>query len=232
MTATATRPVETSTPWWRELETLALILVAVLVLLAVLGALPWEQGWLESSAVLTGAASVWLLARNNVLGWWAGIVSVVLFGVLFFQVALYAEVGIQAVYLVTSAQAIWLWLRGGRHHTGRPVAYLPRRHWAWIVPAFIASWFSIHALLVQIGGALPLWDSLTTVMSLTAHLLLMFRFVNAWWIWISVDIIYIPLYLSRGLELTAILYAGFLMMAIAGLLHFRRLARQERSANA
>lgn len=211
----------TTLPW----ETVALITVSILLVLAATGVLPWEVGWLEAGAVLTGAVSVWLLARNDQWGWWIGIVSVVLFGALFLSVQLYAEVGIQAVYGVTSVYAIWLWLRGGERHDGRPVAYLAGKHWAWIVPVFGASWLALHALLVQINGALPFWDSLTTVMSLTAHLLLMGRFVNSWWLWVAVDVIYVPLYLSRGLTLTAVLYIGFFVMACAGWARFRSLAR-------
>ncbi len=237
MTTTASAPLTQPTPRrtrpaWLDFETAVFALMVVLVTLTVMNVLPWEVGLLEAGAVVTGAASVWLLARNSVWGWWIGIVSVILFGALFMQVALYAEVGIQGFYLITSIQAIWLWVRAGARGDGRPVTHLPRRHWLWIVPVFAASWIALHWVLVAIDGALPFWDSLTTMMSLTAHLLLMGRFVNAWWIWIAVDVIYVPLYLSRGLSLTAVLYVGFLVMATAGLIRFQRLARKHTTADA
>ena len=71
--------------------------------------------------------------------------------------------------------------------------------------------------------AAPYWDALTVVMSLTAHLYLMWRFVDSWYLWISVDVIYLPLYVSRGLALTAVLYAVFLVMSVGGLRRFRAL---------
>ena len=183
---------------------------------------------LEGVAVVTGALSVWLLARNQPIGWWIALVSISAFAVVFARVRLYAEVGIQVVYLVTSAQAIWIWLRGGGGGKERPVTHLPSRVWLWVAPLAVGAFFALRWVLVSVGGAAPFWDALTTVLSLVAHVLLMFRMVESWWIWIAVDVIYVPLYLSRGLALTAALYVGYLVLSIVGLRTFRTLARASR----
>tara|TARA_R110002072_G_scaffold150267_2_gene298561 strand:- start:277 stop:489 length:213 start_codon:yes stop_codon:yes gene_type:complete len=52
------------------------------------------------------------------------------------------------------------------------------------------------------------------------------RFVESWYLWIAVDTIYVPLYASRELYVTAGLYAVFWLLALRGLLHFRRLYRE------
>jgi nicotinamide mononucleotide transporter len=51
----------------------------------------------------------------------------------------------------------------------------------------------------------------------------MLRDVESWYLWITVDIIYIPLYASQGLYLTTILHGYFLLMAIQGLQNFKRI---------
>jgi nicotinamide mononucleotide transporter len=176
----------------------------------------------EVMAVATGAASVWLLASNRPLGWWVGLVSVALFAVLFAAARLYGEVAIQIFYFVTSLQAIWVWLRGGPSRTERPVQHLPIPLMALTLPLIAVATLALRPMLVELRGAAPFWDALTTVTSVAAHLYLVFRYVESWYLWIAVDVVYVPLYLSRDLELTALLYVAFLILSVRGLLRFRR----------
>jgi nicotinamide mononucleotide transporter len=66
------------------------------------------------------------------------------------------------------------------------------------------------------NGSAPLLDALTTVISLTAQYMLCRKQLEHWLLWIVADLIYIPLYLARGLPLTAVLYTVFLLMCIVG----------------
>ena len=182
-----------------------------------------ELGPLEAVAAVSYTWSVWLLARNHPFGWWIGLVGVAAYGVVFQQARLFAEVGLQVVYFATSLQAIWLWLRGGERGAERPVSSFPRRYWLPTAALATLATVGLYALLTWLRGAVPAWDSVTTVLSLVAHVLLMGRFVESWWLWILVDTIYVPLYASRGLYLTSGLYVVFWFMAIGGLFEFRRL---------
>jgi nicotinamide mononucleotide transporter len=189
--------------------------------------IPIELSGLETVAVVTYAWSVWLLARNNPLGWWIGLVGTALYGFVFYQAKLYAEVGLQAFYLITSLQAIYLWLQGGQNHTEKPVGHISRKWLILTVVLAIATVFALRSFLIAIRGAAPFWDALTTVMSLVAHLYLMGRLVESWYLWIIVDVIYVPLYASRHLYLTSILYAIFGLMALSGLKNFQRIDREQ-----
>lgn len=203
--------------------------VLSLVVLA-LALQPWwslELGLTEAVAVVSYAWSVWLLARNKPLGWWVGLLGVVLYGVIFYEVRLFAEVGIQAFYFVTSLQAIYIWLRWGADRTERPVGRVPPRVFTGILAIGLVATLGLRELLIALRGAEPFWDALTTVFSITAHLLLMGRFVQSWYLWIAVDTVYVPLYASRGLYFTSALYAVFLLMAVGGLLNFRRIHREQ-----
>jgi nicotinamide mononucleotide transporter len=75
--------------------------------------------------------------------------------------------------------------------------------------------------LVSIGDSAPFLDALTTVMSLAAQYLLTKKFIENWYIWLAVDVIYVGLYFSRGLYLTAVLYAIFFGMCLVGLKEWR-----------
>lgn len=195
----------------------------LLLLMSVQKLIPIELSLLETVAAITSAWSVWLLAKNNLSGWWIGLIGVALYAVIFYQVRLYAEVGLQIFYFVTSLQAIYIWLRGGQNQTEKPVGRVSQK-WLIVSAALaIISVFTLQAVLMAIRGAVPFWDALTAVMSLVAHLYLMGRYVESWYLWIVVDIIYVPLYASRRLYLTSILYGIFGLMAINGLLNFQRI---------
>jgi nicotinamide mononucleotide transporter len=182
---------------------------------------------LEVLAVLTSAGGTWLLARNSPLGWWIGLVGIVLYGFVFYQARLFAEIGLQVVYFVTSLQAIYIWLHGGDRKKQRPVSRIPPRQVLITLVLAALSLWGLYELLIHLRGAVPFWDALTTIMSLVAHIYLMFRIVENWYVWIAVNVIYIPLYASRGLYLTSALYVAFLVMAVYGLLNFQRLYREQ-----
>lgn len=205
----------------------ALACAASLVVLA-LPVQPWVAvplGPWEAVAVVSYAWSTWLLARNRPLGWWVGLVGVAAYIVVFYRVRLFADVGMQAFYLVTSVRAIYVWLRGGEGHTERSVGRVPGR---WLAASAVLGAVGTVVLwqgLVAMRGAVPFWDALATVLSLVAQVYLMGRYVESWYVWIAVDAIYVPLYASRGLYLTALLYAVLLWLAFEGLRTFRRALR-------
>ncbi len=180
----------------------------------------------EAVAVVATAWSVWLLALNLAVGWWVGLVGVSAYGVVFVEQRLFAEVGLQVVYFVTSLQAIWIWLRGGERRAERPVRHVPR---AWVAPtaiALVASTGALVGLLTWARGAAPLLDALVTTLSLAAHVYLMLRLVESWHLWIAVDALAAPLYAWRGLYLSSALYVVLGLLAWRGLRTFQRAARE------
>lgn len=81
----------------------------------------------------------------------------------------------------------------------------------------MATW-AIHALLTShTDSTVPLGDALTTALSLGAQLMLNLKWIGNWALWITADVIYIGLYLHKGLYLTAGLYGLFLAMCVIGL---------------
>jgi nicotinamide mononucleotide transporter len=81
-------------------------------------------------------------------------------------------------------------------------------------------------ILFWANGAAPFWDALTTGLSLAAQYLLCRKRIENWYFWIVADAIYVPLYVSRDLPLTAVLYAIFLMLCVLGLVSWQRSIRE------
>ncbi|MEG4119279.1 nicotinamide riboside transporter PnuC [Microcoleus sp. N9_B4] len=198
------------------------------LLLSVQWFVPIQLDLIEAIAAIASAWSVWLLAKNNPLGWWIGLIGVIAYAAVFYQVKLYGEVALQSFYLITSLQAIYIWLRGGENSREKPVCRMDQR-WLILTAVLVTvGVFGLRTVLVYLGGAAPFWDALTTILSAIAQLYLMERYLESWYLWIVADTIYVPLYASRGLYLTSILYAIFWLMAIYGLQNFQRIYSEQK----
>lgn len=186
----------------------------------------------EIAANVFNAASIFLAGRNSIHMWWTTIVGCVLFSYVFFAAKLYADVTLQVFFILTAVWGWWRWLHGERGEE------LPVRHSR---PSLIAASAAAGALVALGYGWLlhrftdayaPFLDSIVLAFSVLGQLLLIERRVESWWCWLLVNTIAVPLYASRGLYVTSVLYAAFWVNAVVSLVRWRRLAdsRTESSA--
>jgi nicotinamide mononucleotide transporter len=176
----------------------------------------------EALGFVTGAICVWLVTRGNIWNWPVGLANNVVFAVLFWRARLFADFGLQWVYFALGVWGWRQWLHGGAGRTRLPVSHAHRAEWLAIGVFLVAGTWVIREALVAVNGSAPWLDALTTNLSLSAQYLLGRRRLENWWLWIAADLIYVPLYLSRGLPLTAALYAGFLGLCVVGLVRWKR----------
>ena len=73
---------------------------------------------LEIAANALATASIVLAARNNIHSWWTSIAGCALFGFVFFEARLYADVTLQFFFIGASIAGWWLWLHGA---AGEPI---------------------------------------------------------------------------------------------------------------
>ena len=201
------------------------ILAALTLGTALLAAVLLRRGlttWLEAVSFVTGAVCVWLTVRESVWNFPIGMANVAAFALVFVDARLYADAGLQIVFFVLGGIGWYLWLFGGTGRTTLRITRTPAARGRNVGLAVAALWLGLWALLRTTGDAAPLWDALTTAISLGAQWLLDRKHLENWLLWIAVDVIYVPLYLYKGLYLTAALYAVFLCMASIGWLRWRR----------
>ncbi len=183
---------------------------------------------LEIAANAVTTASIVLAGRNSIHTWWTGIVGCLLFAVLFFGTQLYADVLLQAFFVVTSAIGWWQWRGGEGQRPERAVTHAPASQVA--VAAVLGS---VAALLYGLvlnrftDAYAPFVDSVVLAFSVVGQVLLMQRRVESWPFWLLVNIVAVPLYASRGLLLTAVLYAAYWVNAVIAWRHWARLARDD-----
>ena len=177
----------------------------------------------EIVGFVTGAVCVWLAVRQNIWTYPIGIVNNVAFAVLFVGSGLYAGAGLQVVYLGLAVLSWYWWVRGGSGHGRLPVRRTPRAGW-------VAAALAVAVGTVLLRLALSAWtdstaataDALTTALSLVAQLMMGRKWLGSWAVWIVADVIFVGLYVSQGLWLTAVLYAGFIGLCLQGVAAWRR----------
>jgi nicotinamide mononucleotide transporter len=174
--------------------------------------------WAEVIGFASGVLVVWLVVIQHVWNWPVGILNNVMFFLLFTTSGLYADAGLQVFYLVLALYGWWAWLRGGQHHTRLAVSRTTPAQWRALLAAGLAGTALLTWILdTRTTSTVPLPDAVTTVLSLLATWGQARKKIESWWLWITADLIYIPLYLYKDLWLTAILYVGFIALCVAGL---------------
>lgn len=190
----------------------------------------WE--WLpysltEALGFVTGAACVYLVVRRNVWNFPVGIANNLFFLVLFGQARLYGDAGLQIIYIALGVQGWVWWLRGGENHTRLRVNRAPPRVLLILAGLVVLGTSGLMLALQLARGAAPFLDAFTTVLSLAAQYLLNRKSIENWYLWITADVLYIYLYIVRDLQLTALLYAVFLGLCLAGLWQWRQALQRE-----
>jgi nicotinamide mononucleotide transporter len=186
---------------------------------------------LELVAVAFGLVSVYLSAREHIVSWPTAIVNVAIFFVLFWRAKLYADAVLQLVYLALSAYGWYQWLYGGVEHSRLKVSRATPRHWMVLVPLFLVVGVGLGALLDRFTDSpVPYFDALLTSASLAAQWMMTRKLLENWLVWIAADVVYVPLFIQRGLPLTAVQYAVFLVLATVGWRGWRASLRAQGAA--
>lgn len=178
---------------------------------------------IEIVAVIFSLACVILAMRKHILNWPAGLVGVIAYFVLFYQIKLYADMGLQVIFF---AQGIYGWINWVRSREGQdkvavPIAHLSFKGRLLYSSGMLGVIAGVTVALTQFTDAVqPLWDTSAAVTSLTANWLMARRVVESWILWIVADLLYIGLFINRELYLSGGIYLIFLILASLGLVRW------------
>ncbi|MCE9634965.1 MAG: nicotinamide riboside transporter PnuC [Planctomycetes bacterium] len=191
------------------------------------------MSWIELVGTVFYLWSVVLIARRKMLTWPVGIVAVVLFAALFWQIHLYSDAIEQGYYLVASVYGWWNWSRARADRSQPvPVAYSSLKSIAVTAAATAVLSVAVGAAMTRVHIWLPSafpapadypWiDAATTVMSLVAMWLMARRQVESWIYWILIDVAGVWLYYVKDVKFVALLYVVLLALAVWGYVGWHR----------
>lgn len=183
---------------------------------------------LEWAAAGLGLVNIALLVFRNVWNYAFGIASVAIYVFVFWESRLYAESALQVFFILAQAWGWYLWLKVGGEDHRVPVRWLDWESRAvWLVVTAALSLNLGWVMHRFTNAALPYADAAIAGASVAAQLLLAYRRVENWVVWIAIDVAAISLYINRGLYPTAGLYGGMLVMSLFGLKEWVSAARRD-----
>ena len=182
-----------------------------------------ELNYFEVIGVISGLLGVWLAARQNVWTWPVGLISVLAYTIFFYQIKLYADMGLQVFFAGAGLYGWYEWLYGGKNKTELPVSRLTGKN---IVLCVLTGGIFTVLLGWYFGNftdaSYPVLDSGLAAFSLVGQFLLTRKKIENWILWFVVDAVYVWLYFQKEAYLTAGLYFVFLGLAAQGFLNWRR----------
>ena len=182
---------------------------------------PWE-----AVAVVFAIAYLLLAVKENILCWLFALLSTAIYTVLFWDVSLLMESALNVYYMAMAVYGWQQWTRGGSNDGGEPQALgirslSGRQHILVIAAIAVLSLVSGYLLGEHSSAAWPYVDSFTTWASVITTWLVARKYLENWLYWIVIDTVSIPLYIDRGLNLTALLFVAYVVIAVVGYFKWR-----------
>lgn len=193
-----------------------------------------HQSPLELTGVVTGLLCVYLAAVNNIWNWPFAMVSTGIYIYIFAQEALYAD-ALQNIYLfLINIYGWYFWSRQPANAPKVPVTRITTKQIVILISVAAIAAPSLAFTLIKLAkilnyepAAYPYLDSFCTVVSLTAQAYMARKVLENWLIWIFVDVIYVGIYLVKGLQPTAIMFGIYAVLALIGYIDWRKDYRKQ-----
>ena len=179
---------------------------------------------LELLGLVTGIACVWLLIKENVLTFPIGLAYALITVVVVARANLLSDVVLNLYYVGMNAYGWYYWVRGGgerRQADQLAVGVVPAGQWQWLLLVIISGTLLMGWLTAQAGAELPYPDGFTTVASFVAMWMSARKYIESWLLWFVIDVAQVAIYLIKGIEPYALLYAIYLVMAVFGWLAWK-----------
>src|SRR6201996_4610683 len=181
-----------------------------------------HQTSLEIAGVITGLLCVYLAARNNIWNWPLAIISVGIYIFIFFDSHLYADMGLQFYFMVMNIYGWYYWSHKPATEKKTPVMRITQKEILLSAIAIVVFTVFLGSVLKYTPASYPYIDSFCTACSLVGQVFLARKVLENWLIWIFVDIIYVGVYIFKHLDLTAIMYAIYVGIALLGYLDWKK----------
>jgi len=175
--------------------------------------------YIELLGTLFGLSYILFSIKQNIWCWPVGLISSVIYVVVFFGAKFYADMGLQLYYVFISIYGWYHWIYGGKTQNKQQldVTQTSLKLGLLLFVVNIILFVIISFILINFTDSdIPYWDAFTTAASIIATWMLAQKKLEHWIIWVIVDIISLGLYLYKGLYATVFLFAVYTILAFIG----------------
>lgn len=183
---------------------------------------PVQTTFLELIAVLFGLLSVWNMKKENILVYPFGIINVAVYVYICYQSKLYAYAGINVFYALMSIYGWYSWTVRDKDDKAIRITSLGLKQYLLCSLLILLLFFLLRYMLMRFtDSSVPTWDAMTTAIYIIAMLLLAFKKIEHWILWITGDVISIGLFAFEKLYFSSFQFFVFTIIAVLGFLEWR-----------
>ena len=174
-----------------------------------------------------GLLYLWLEYKANIWVWVIGAIMPMVHGLLYFHSGIYADAAMQLYYVAAGIYGLCVWKRSSKNKSEAAIKHTPK---GWVV-SLVATYTVLHVALYFFltrftDSQVPLFDAMSTALSIVAMWMLSRKLVEQWLVWLVVDAISVGLYFYKGIPITGCLYLVCCVLAIVGYMRWLREARR------
>ncbi len=188
----------------------------------------WWYILVDSLAAICGVFCVVLCAGGKKSQYYWGFVNITAYTIIAFVNKYYGEVMLNALYyLPTQFIGLYLWGKHYNKHVDQVEGLrMDGMHIAiWSVCSVVGIFF-YKLILDALGGNATLLDSMSTVFSIVANILMVLRYREQWALWIIVDAVTVIMWIIAGDFLMTIMWAIYLINAIYGWVTWTKISQK------
>ena len=160
-------------------------------------------------------AYILLAIRQNIWCWPAAFCSTLIYAVLFFDVSLLMDSALNVYYLIMAVYGWFSWKYGGKLQEKEleVTSYGLGKNIKIIAILTVISFAFGYVMANYTSADFAYVDSFTTVFAVFTTYMLAKKVLENWIYWIVIDAVSIYIYIEKGLNLTAIMFVIYTILA-------------------
>ena len=173
---------------WTMFEKTWFILATIVIVVL---SIYWKDSWISFTASVTGVWCVILTGKGKRSSFIFGFINIIFYSLISFKAKYYGEVMLNLLYYLPTNFIGWFaWKKYINNNNGEVIKKrLSFKNRCFVYFITLIAIFGYGFILKKMGGNLPYIDSMSTVVSIVAQILLIKRLMEQWILWIVVDIV-------------------------------------------